>query len=162
MTPEALLELRREAFRFNHIRNVTWAEIRAFCQSMQTQAAQADIIVGVLRNGAPIAAILAELTGRPLEFVLLNAQHTTPLWLGKQLPRGRRLLVVDDTCGTGFTFNTLRTFFEAEGNHVKTLSMFYSLARHRPDYGNAVAADIYLRWPWEGEDDVLAPTGITS
>ena len=150
---------RKEAFKFSSIHNVTWNEIDAFCQRYASLASSFDLLIGVLRYGAPIVTALSRTTGLPHDYVLFSGNFPEPTWLGDaaNIPRNMRLLLVDDTCGTGVTFTALKQFFEARGNHVQTMSMFFSKERYVPDYGTKISADTYVRWPWQYGADPFMP-----
>jgi adenine/guanine phosphoribosyltransferase-like PRPP-binding protein len=156
---EQIQQSRKEAFRFSTIHDVTWAEIDAFSLRYASLSASFDLLIGVLRYGAPIVTALSRATGLPHDYVLFSGNFPEPTWLGdvENVPKNMRLLLVDDTCGTGATFIALKQFFEAHGNQVQTMSMFYSKERYIPDYGTEISADTYVRWPWQYGADPYLP-----
>lgn len=155
---EKLFASKKEVYRFTETRIVTWDEIDAYCASLKPAVEGNDLIIGILRYGAPIATLLARHTNLPLDFVLLSDRVTEPTWLGDDVnfPVGKRLLLVDDTCGTGYTLKRLTQFFSEKQNTVSTLSMFYCRDWHKPDLGMPISEKTFILWPWHyGRDDTM-------
>jgi hypoxanthine phosphoribosyltransferase len=151
--------------RFSTTRAVEWRDIDAVidstCEAVRNEA---TLLVAILRAGSPIAALLARKTGLPVDYLLCSRRNPHPRFIDgtDRAPRGHRILLIDDVSGTGWTFERARMYCEGLGNAVKTFSIYWCEApgMFRPDYGLPMAADTYLRWPWEYQREPEMPAGF--
>lgn len=148
--------------RFTHTLHVSWSDIDAMAARHADEIrAEFDLLVAILRAGAPVAAMLARHTGLPVDYLVCNRRNPRPHFLDgeRRSPRRRRILLVDDVCGSGWTFDRAGRHCQALDNSVGTLSV-YRCAREGmfvPDYAMPMDADTYLRWPWEYQEESEMP-----
>lgn len=148
--------------RFKRTRHVGWDEVAAMARRNAARVrAESDLLVAILRAGSPVATLLARETGLPIDYLVCSRRHPEPRFLDgpARAPRGRRILLVDDVCGSGWTFVRCRRYCEALGNEVATFSMFRCDApgMYVPDISMPAAAGDYLRWPWEYQAESEMP-----
>lgn len=165
MTLDLTLEQPPDWMRFTSTRHVSWAEIETIAHShSEAIASEFDLLVAILRAGAPIAALIARHTGLPVDYLVCNRRNPIPHFLDglTRAPRGRRILLVDDVCGSGWTFERARRYCEVLDNSVGCFSVFRcaGAGMYVPDYGLEMDASTYLRWPWEYQDESEMP-GMT-
>lgn len=144
---------------------VKWRDVEEVIDSTHEAVCRdATLLVAILRAGSPIAALLARKTGLPLDYLLCNRINPHPSFIdgAGRAPRGHKILLVDDVCGTGWTFQRAKTYCENLGNTVKTFSIYRcdSPGMFRPDYSCAMDADTYLRWPWEYQHEPEMPDAL--
>ncbi|MFJ3044677.1 phosphoribosyltransferase [Herbaspirillum chlorophenolicum] len=139
---------------FEHTRHVRWHEIEAMVQRHQAEiAARYDLLVAILRAGSPVAALISRSTGLPIDYLVCSRRNPQPQFLDgpARAPHGRRILLVDDVCGSGWTFERCRRYCERLDNQVGTFSVFRCDApgMFAPDFSMDADPRHYLRWPWE-------------
>ncbi|MCA1325634.1 phosphoribosyltransferase [Herbaspirillum sp. alder98] len=147
---------------FECTRDVRWHEIEAMVQRHQAEiAARYDLLVAVLRAGAPVASLIGRNTGLPIDYLVCNRRNPQPHFLDGEAraPRGRRILLVDDVCGSGWTFERAAGYCREMGNTVGTFSVYRCLGpgMYQPDFSMEMTADTYLRWPWEYQSETEMP-----
>ncbi len=149
-------EIRKKKYKFSETLCVDWDMFDKLCIDLSNQISSEkfDLVVGVIRYGAPFAHQVARLIDTPFDYVLLSGKYTKPEWLGEEsmFPKNKKLLIIDDTSGTGFTLETLKNFFQ--NNDVKTCSAFYSKSGYIPNYGFALDEKIFVKWPWHYSPNV--------
>ena len=147
---------------FRRTRIVGWQEIEDMVRPhLQEIATRYDLLVAILRAGSPVAALIARHTGMPIDYLVCSRRNAEPHFLDgtARAPRGRRILLVDDVCGSGWTFERARAYCAALGNVTGTFSVFRCDApeMYVPDYSLPAAPDDYLRWPWEYQAESEMP-----
>lgn len=148
--------------RFTQTRQVGWDDIdgmvRAHAQEIRSRF---DLLVAILRAGAPVAAAIARQTALPVDYLVCNRRNPQPFFLDGQAraPRGRRILLVDDVCGSGWTFERARHHCEALGNTAACFSVYRCAGEgmYLPDYAMEMDEHTYLRWPWEYQEESEMP-----
>ncbi|WP_034301053.1 phosphoribosyltransferase [Herbaspirillum sp. RV1423] len=166
-----MLELSREQppdwMQFARTAHVPWGDIDAMIERTHASiSAHCTLLVAILRAGSPIAALLARKTGLPLDYLLCNRINPQPSFIdgSGRAPRGHDILLVDDVCGSGWTFERARAYCESFGNRVKTFSIYRCEGpdMYLPDYSMAMDAGTYLRWPWEYQREPEMPTPLAA
>ncbi|WP_235471448.1 phosphoribosyltransferase [Herbaspirillum hiltneri] len=151
-----------EWMQFARTAHVQWQEIDAMIERTHaTVRAHSTLLVAILRAGSPIAALLARKTGLPLDYLLCSRSNPAPSFIGGEgrAPRGHDILLIDDVCGSGWTFERAKAYCEALGNRVRTYSVYRceGTEMYRPDYSMSMDAGTYLRWPWEYQRESEMP-----
>ena len=147
---------------FSHTREVTWADVEAMAQAHRVEIVRNyDLLVAILRGGSPVAALIARYTGLPVDYLVCNRRNPEPHFLdgAQRAPHGRRILLVDDVCGSGWTFERAAAYCQSIGNTVGTLSVYRCAGpvMYCPDFSMEMGASTYLRWPWEYQDETEMP-----
>lgn len=160
------LDIAREAppdwMNFSRTVNVAWPDVEAMVLKHRAEIARDyDLLVAILRAGSPVAALIARHTGLPIDYLVCNRRNPRPHFLdGEQrAPRARRILLVDDVCGSGWTFARARQYCEALGNRTGTFSIYRcdGPEMYVPDFSMPAERDTYLRWPWEYQQETEMP-----
>ncbi len=152
---------------FSAVAQVQWTDIDAMVERTYAEiAVECSLLVAILRAGSPIATLLARKTGLPLDYLLCSRMHPRPVFVNGvgQVPCGRDILLIDDVCGSGWTFERAKAYCESLGNRVKTYSIYRCDApdMYIPDYSMPMEHGIYLRWPWEYQREVEMPEELQS
>lgn len=164
--PELDLDLDQDQppdwMRFTRTRQVRWGELQAMARRHRGRIrADYDLLVAIMRAGSPVAALLSRQTGLPIDYLVCSRRNPEPFFLdgGARAPRGRRILLVDDVSGSGWTFARCLRYCEALGNEVGTFSVFRCDAPGMfvPDFSMPADPDEYLRWPWEYQHETEMP-----
>lgn len=148
--------------RFARTRQVEWREVQAMARRHEHDIRDRyDLLVAIMRAGSPVAALLSRQTGLPIDYVVCSRRNPDPFFLDgpARAPRARRILLVDDVSGTGWTFRRCKRYCEMLGNEVGTFSVFRCDApgMYVPDFSMAADPDEYLRWPWEYQQEPEMP-----
>jgi hypothetical protein len=152
---------------FTQTKAVQWRDIEAMVEQCAAEvAARFTLLVAVLRAGSPVAALLSRKTGLPLDYLLCNRINPRPRFIDGEAraPRGEKILLIDDVCGSGWTFSRAQRYCESLDNSAHCLSVYYCDApdMFRPDFGLPMGSETYLRWPWEYQIETEMPAGTRS
>lgn len=147
---------------FARTQHVTWRDVQSMARRHRRRIARDfDLLVAILRAGSPVAALVALQTGLPIDYLVCSRRHPDPCFLDGEAraPRGRRILLVDDVCGSGWTFERCRHYCAALGNRTGTFSVYRCDApgMYVPDFSMPADAGAYLRWPWEYQLETEMP-----
>lgn len=117
-----------------------------------------EIVVGVATAGVVPGAVVAAMLDRPFHSILVSRRYRaetireTPAVLGAapQEVRGKRVLIVDETCGSGQTFRlAIASIVNAGAVEVRTAVSFRT-GEYRPDYF-ALETESEIVLPWDKE-----------
>lgn len=137
----------------NYIRNSAWFP---------------DYIVGVKRGGLIPAIKLSHIFNKPL--IMMSCQlrddkdNSVKLYEVEQLPKNKNILIVDDICDSGITFQKIVNQLLIEGlNNIKTCSLIFNFSQDfRIDY---CAREIdrfqdnrWIIFPWEQDPTLQKQT----
>ncbi|MEO6446095.1 MAG: phosphoribosyltransferase [Gemmatimonadaceae bacterium] len=125
-----------------------------------------EIVVGVATAGVIPGATIAAILGREFRSILISRrdhQHVrkTPTVLGAapQEVRGRRVLIVDETCDSGDTMRlAVAAMVNAGASEVMT-AVSFKTGSYEPTF-HALATESTIVLPWDREvlvDGELAP-----
>jgi uncharacterized protein len=117
-----------------------------------------EVVVGIANAGAIPAAVIAAILDREFHSILVSRRYRaesirqTPAVLGSapQGVRGRRVLLVDETCDTGETIRlAIAALVNAGAAEVRTAVSFRT-GPYEPDY-HALATESTIVLPWDRE-----------
>jgi hypoxanthine phosphoribosyltransferase len=117
-----------------------------------------ELVVGIATAGVVPGATIAAMLDRPFYSLLVSRRHQadrvreTPAIFGAAPPevRGRRALIVDETCGSGDTLRlAVGALVNAGASAVKTAVSFRTGA-YAPDF-HALATEAAIVLPWDRE-----------
>lgn len=148
--------------RFARTRQVSWREVQAMARRHGRRIrADYDLLVAIMRAGSPVATLLSQQTGLPIDYLVCSRRNPEPFFLDgpARSPRMHRILLVDDVCGSGWTFVRCLRYCETLDNHVGTFSVFRCNAPGMfvPDFSMPADPQEYLRWPWEYQQESEMP-----
>ncbi len=129
-----------------------------------------ELVVGIAAAGVVPGAVIAAILGREFHSMIVSrrfgaeAVRETPAVLSAAPPsaRGRRVLVVDETCDTGDTIRlAVAAIVNAGAADVRTAVAFQT-GPYTPDY-HALATESTIILPWDREvliDGDLVPNPL--
>ena len=124
-------------------------KVEEFIKENQAELAEFDLIIGVSRGGLIPAALVAAKLDKKLLAVYIDRQNNVyldkPEWI-----KGKKVLLVDDICRTGFTLSSIKKLVEsANPSLLKTFSLFcLSKSTFKPDFTTFVENDLKFPWDW--------------
>lgn len=117
-----------------------------------------EIIIGIANAGVIPAAVVAAILDREFHSIIVSRRYhadvvrETPAIFGVVPPavRGRRVLVVDETCDSGTTLRlAVGAVVNAGAAEVRTAVAFRT-GRYQPDF-HAMATEAEIILPWDRE-----------
>jgi hypoxanthine phosphoribosyltransferase len=126
-----------------------------------------DVVVGIATAGVVPGAVVAAILDRPFRSMIVSRRYMsdavrdTPAVLGAAPAevRGRRVLVVDETCDSGETMRlAVAAVVNAGAGDVRTAVSFRT-GSYEPDF-SALDTDAVIVLPWDREilvDGALVP-----
>lgn len=135
-----------------------------------SRAYSPDIVVGIATAGVVPGAVVAAMLGREFHSIVVSRTYhaerirETPAVFGEApaQARGRRVLIVDETCDTGDTLRlAVAAVLHAGATEVRTAVCFRT-GDYEPDF-HALATAAAIVLPWDQEvivDGALAPNPI--
>src|SRR5512133_425107 len=117
-----------------------------------------DIVIGVATAGVVPGAVIAAIMDREFHSIIVSRRYQaesvreTPAVFGAVPPavRGRRVLIVDETCDSGATMRlAISAIVNGGAKEVRTAVAFQT-GSFEPDY-NALATDSAIVLPWDRE-----------
>lgn len=151
-----------------HIAKVSWEDIERLTRSLyngivQDDKFETDVIVGISRGGLIPATMLSHMLKCrmiPLIWSTRDHEHSdriTADWIRSLISQYSDIVIVDDICDSGKTFETLRDYLQAyqeaplpDFQNVKYAALHY---RHSATfnclYGERVEDDRWLVYPYE-------------
>ncbi|MGH7524639.1 MAG: phosphoribosyltransferase [Gemmatimonadales bacterium] len=139
------------------ILEIDWPFFGELCRALAVHVARAydpEIVVGIAKAGVIPAAIIASLLQRELVTIVIGrAQDDADPVLIAGPPaslRGRRVLLVDETCDSGETLKLARHAVEAtRPKDIKTAVSFQT-GKWEPDF-HAFVTEKAIVLPWDRE-----------
>jgi hypoxanthine phosphoribosyltransferase len=129
-----------------------------------------DLVIGIATAGVVPGAVVAAMLGRDFHSILVSRTYhaervrETPAVFGEapQQVRGRRVLIVDETCDTGDTLRlAVASVLHAGAIEVRTAVCFRT-GEYEPDF-HALATEAAIVLPWDREvivDGALVPNPL--
>lgn len=126
-----------------------------------------ELVIGVATAGVVPGAVVAAMLGRPFHSILVSRRYKaeavreTPAVMGAapHEVRGKRVLIVDETCDSGQTLRlAISAIVNAGAVDVRT-AISFKTGDYRPDYF-ALETESEIVLPWDKEilvDGELAP-----
>lgn len=147
---------------FSRTKQVEWREIEAMVHVHRDRIrAEYDLLVAILRAGSPVATLIARHTGLPIDYLVCSRRQPLPYFIDgeSRAPRRRRILLVDDVCGSGWTFERSGYYCKKFDNAVGTFSVYRcdQPGMFVPDFSMPADPGDYLRWPWEYQPETEMP-----
>ncbi len=117
-----------------------------------------DLVVGIATAGVVPGAAIAAILDRPFYSILVSRRYSaerireTPAVFGAAPPevRGKRTLIVDETCGSGDTLRlAVSALVNAGAKEVRT-AVSFKTGSYEPDY-HGLATESAIVLPWDRE-----------
>ena len=141
--------------------NVDWPLFGELSRALALKVARAydpEIVVGIATAGVVPGAAVAAILDRPFHSMVVSRRHgaprirATPAVLGAAPPeaRGRRVLIVDETCDSGDTLRlALAAITNASASDVRT-AVSFKTGDFEPDF-YALETESTIVLPWDKE-----------
>ncbi|KKR69592.1 MAG: Phosphoribosyltransferase [Candidatus Nomurabacteria bacterium GW2011_GWB1_40_7] len=129
--------------------NLINQKVNKFIDEHQAELAEFDLIIGVSRGGLIPATLVAAKIDKRLLVVYIDRQNNVyldkPEWI-----EGKKVLLVDDICRTGFTLSLIKKLVEsANPSLLKTFTLFcLSKSTFKPNYTTFIENDLKFPWDW--------------
>lgn len=140
---------------------VEWPLFGELSRALALRVARAydpEVVVGIATAGVVPGAVIAAILGREFHSIIVSRRfgsdrpRETPAVLSSapSAVRGRRVLVVDETCDTGDTLRlAVAAMVNAGASDVKTAVAFLT-GDYEPDF-HALATESTIVLPWDRE-----------
>ncbi|GMV11019.1 MAG: hypothetical protein AMXMBFR55_27530 [Gemmatimonadota bacterium] len=140
--------------------DVEWPLFGELSRALALKVARAydpEIVVGVATAGVIPAAVVAAILEREFRSILVSRRdpagvRETPAVLGAapHEVRGRRVLIVDETCDSGATMRlAVAAIVNAGASEVRT-AVSFKTGSYEPDF-HALATESTIVLPWDRE-----------
>ena len=143
--------------RTRDILEVDWAFFGELCRALALHVARAydpEVVVGVAKAGVIPAAIVASILQRPLVTIVIGrpGKAADPELLVAPPPsiRGRRVLLVDETCDSGDTMKLAVTAVKALRPADIRTAVSFQTGKWQPDF-HAFVSEKAIVLPWDRE-----------
>jgi len=140
----------------------SWNDFETDCYSLEKQIDNSrwipDYIVGIKRGGLIPAVKLSHLFGKPLILVSCQTRDGNSfvdLLEAERIPKQKNILIVDDICDSGLTFEKIvDTFIENNFLSIRCCALYYNTSQPFTIDYNAREIDRltdskWIVFPWE-------------
>lgn len=135
-----------------------------------SRAYDPELVIGVATAGVVPGAVIAAMLGREFHSIVVSRTYLaervreTPAVFGEAPARvrGRRVLIVDETCDTGDTLRLAYAAIQHGGATDVRTAVCFQTGPYRPDF-HALATESAIVLPWDRElilDGALVPNPI--
>ena len=140
---------------------VEWTLFGELSRGLALKVARAydpEVVIGIATAGVVPAAVIAAILGREFHSMVVSRRFGTEtvretpavLSAAPQSVRGKRVLVVDETCDTGDTIRlAVASVVNAGASEVRTAVAFQT-GSYAPDF-HALATESTIVLPWDRE-----------
>jgi hypoxanthine phosphoribosyltransferase len=162
LSPEALLSPRRKTVdRTRGVLEVDWPLFGELSRALALKVARSydpEIVVGIATAGVIPGAVIAAILGREFHSITVSRRYRaevvreTPAVLGAAPSevRGRRVLLVDETCDSGETLRlAVAAIVNAGAADVRT-AVGFRTGPYEPDF-SALDTEATIILPWDKE-----------
>ena len=140
---------------------VEWALFGELSRALALKVAREydpELVVGVATAGVIPGAVVAAILGREFHSIIVSrrfraeAVRETPAVLGAapHEVRGRRVLIVDETCDTGETLRLAKASIVNAGAAEVRTAVSFRTGPYEPDF-HALATESAIVLPWDRE-----------
>lgn len=141
--------------------HVEWPLFGELARGLALKVARAfdpELVVGVATAGVVPGAVVAAMMGREFNSIVVSRRYMTdtvretPAVFGEAPPRarGRRVLIVDETCDSGDTLRlTIAALHHAGAREIRT-AVCIKRGAYIPDF-HALATESAVILPWDRE-----------
>lgn len=145
------------------VRPVSWEDFHGLCQALARAIDRdgAELILAVGRGGYYPGTLIAHMLQLEIYPIRLSRrvndviQYQRPRWIIPPEPdmvRNRRVVIVDEICGSGETLMLVKTRVEAAGVRDARCAVLYAHTKNTevPDYIGLISDKLFLN-PWDRE-----------
>jgi len=139
------------------VMEVDWPFFGEMCRGLALKVwrdYEPDLVVGIAKAGVIPGAVIATILRRDFASVALTRYHEgeAPALVSRPSlsPKGKRVLLVDETCDTGETMRLAASVMREEGAKEVRTAVSFRTADFRPDYWALQTPD-FIILPWDRE-----------
>jgi hypoxanthine phosphoribosyltransferase len=155
------------------VMEVDWPFFGEMCRGLAVKVwrdYEPDLVVGIARAGVIPGAVIASILRRDFASIALtrHSDGEAPALVSRPSlsPKGKRVLLVDETCDSGQTMRLAASVMREEGAKEVRTAVSFRTDAYRPDYWALQTPDfIILPWDREVVEDgelVVRPDYVTA
>jgi hypoxanthine phosphoribosyltransferase len=137
---------------------IDWPLFGELCRALAVKVAHdydPEIVVGIAKAGVIPGAVIASLMQREFTAMTVTRKSASDLPTLVSGPlrslRGRRVLVVDETCNTGHTLKLALNVVQSEQPKEVRTAVSFKTGPFQPDY-HSFATEKAIILPWDREE----------
>jgi len=137
------------------VMEVDWPFFGELCRGLALKVSrdyQPDLVVGIARAGVIPGAVIASILRCDFASIALRREHEgeAPALVSRPTlsPKGRKVLLVDETCDTGDTMRLAASVMREEGAKALKTAVSFSTGAYNPDYC-ALVTKAFIILPWD-------------
>ena len=137
------------------VMEVDWPFFGELCRGLALKVSrdyEPDLVVGIARAGVIPGAVIASILRCDFASIALRRDHEgeAPALVSRPTlsPKGRKVLLVDETCDTGDTMRLAASVMREEGASALKTAVSFGTGAYRPDYC-AIETKSFIILPWD-------------
>jgi hypoxanthine phosphoribosyltransferase len=134
---------------------VDWPFFGELCRGLALKVSrdyQPDLVVGIARAGVIPGAVIASILRCDFASIALTRPHEgdRPALVSRPSlsPKGRKVLLVDETCDSGDTMRLAASVMREEGAKALKTAVSFNTGEFKPDYW-AIQTQAFIILPWD-------------
>jgi hypoxanthine phosphoribosyltransferase len=139
------------------VMEVDWPFFGEMCRGLALKVwrdYEPDLVVGIARAGVIPGAVIASILRLDFASIALTRHHEgeAPALVSRPSlsPKGKRVLLVDETCDTGETMRLAASVMREEGAKEVRTAVSFRTGAYRTDYSGLQTPD-FIILPWDRE-----------
>ena len=137
------------------VMEVDWPFFGELCRGLALKVSrdyQPDLVVGIARAGVIPGAVIASILRCDFASITTTRQREgeAPALVSRPSlsPKGRKVLLVDETCDSGDTMRLAASVMKEEGAAALRTAVSFRCGDFKPDY-HALQTDAFIILPWD-------------
>ena len=137
------------------VMEVDWPFFGELCRGLALKVSrdyEPDLVVGIARAGVIPGAVIASILRCDFASIALTRLHEgeAPALVSRPSlsPKGRKVLLVDETCDSGDTMRLAASVMREEGAKALKTAVSFSTGAYKPDYC-ALQTKAFIILPWD-------------
>lgn len=137
------------------VMEVDWPFFGELCRSLALKVSrdyQPNLVVGIARAGVIPGAVIASILRCDFASITATRQHEgeAPALVSRPTlsPKGRKVLLVDETCDSGDTMRLAASVMREEKAAALRTAVSFRCGDYRPDY-HAMQTTAFIILPWD-------------
>jgi len=137
------------------VMEVDWPFFGELCRGLALKVSrdyQPDLVVGIARAGVIPGAVIASILRCDFASITATRQHEgeAPALVSRPTlsPKGRKVLLVDETCDSGDTMRLAASVMKEERAAALRTAVSFRCGEYKPDY-HALQTDAFIILPWD-------------
>jgi hypoxanthine phosphoribosyltransferase len=137
------------------VMEVDWPFFGELCRGLALKVSrdyEPDLVVGIARAGVIPGAVIASILRCDFASIALTRLHEgdRPALVSRPSlsPKGRKVLLVDETCDSGDTMRLAASVMREEGARALKTAVSFNTGEYKPDYW-AMQTKAFIILPWD-------------